>query len=191
MNKQYTEEEYEKLVPRIMEHMRKTPYQSPDGSGTGQAGEWGLFFDPRLSPFGYNESLAHEYFPLTQKETEVRGWKWHDDSEPQEQYLGPDYIVPEEIADIPDDITKHILRCSVTGKPYKIIPQELKFYREMGIPIPRKCPDQRHLERMALRNPRKLWKRNCAKCREEIQTTYAPERPEIVYCEECYLATVY
>jgi hypothetical protein len=178
LNKQYTKEEYEKLVPKIIEHMRKT-------------GEWGLFFDPNISPFGYNESLAHEYFPLRKEETTERGWKWFEDAEPQNQYLGPDYVIPGKIEDVNDDITKQILRCSITGKPYKIIPQELKFYREMDLPIPTKCPDQRHKERMALRNPRKLWKRKCMKCKKEIQTTYAPERPEIVYCEECYLSTVY
>ena len=31
----------------------------------------------------------------------------------------------------------------------------------------------------------------CAKCEKEIESTYAPERPEIIYCEECYLAEVY
>ena len=90
-----------------------------------------------------------------------------------------------------DDICQKILLCKITGKPYKIIPQELKFYKDMGIPIPRICPDQRHKERMTLRNPRKLWARKCMKCQKDIQTTYAPERPEIVYCEECYLASVY
>ena len=95
------------------------------------------------------------------------------------------------IADVSDDIVKHILTCEITGKPYKIIPQELKFYREMNLPIPRKCPDQRHKERMALRNPRKLWSRKCKKCGKEMQTTYAPERQEIVYCEECYLKEIY
>jgi hypothetical protein len=119
------------------------------------------------------------------------GWKWHDDEEKKDQYMGPSAIIPDHIRDVPDEITKQILTCEITGKPYKIIPQELKFYREMNIPIPRKCPDQRHKERMALRNPRKLWLRQCAKCQKNIQTTYAPDREEIVVCEECYLKTVY
>jgi len=120
-----------------------------------------------------------------------RGWKWHEEPESQKQYLGPTYALPQNIGDVSDDITKQILRCDVTGRPYKIIPQELKFYREMGIPVPRKCPDQRHKERLALRNPRKLWSRACAKCQKPIETTYAPDRPESVYCERCYLETVY
>jgi hypothetical protein len=175
---QYSQEEYEKLVPKIIENMRKN-------------GEYGIFFLNTISPFGYNETVAQEYFPLTKEEVLVRGWSWHDEEEKSDQYLGPKYDIPDSISDVPDDITKQILLCEVTGKPYKIIPQELKFYREMGIPIPRKCPDQRHKERMALRNPRKLWNRQCMKCQKDIQTTYAPERPEIVYCASCYLETVY
>ena len=178
LNNQYTKEEYETLAPKIIEHMRKT-------------GEWGEFPHPFLSPFSYNESLAHEEFPLSKDEVLARRWKWSDDEEKKDQYRGPRYALPEMIADVSDDIVKHILTCEITGKPYKIIPQELKFYREMNLPIPRKCPDQRHKERMALRNPRKLWSRKCKKCGKEMQTTYAPERQEIVYCEECYLKEIY
>jgi hypothetical protein len=120
-----------------------------------------------------------------------RGWNWHEDTDSRKQYLGPETRIPDSIRDVPDDITSRILRCEATGTLYKIIPQELKFFREYGIPIPLRCPDQRHRERMALRNPRKLWKRTCMKCKKPIETTYAPERPEIVYCESCYLASVY
>ncbi|USN57480.1 MAG: hypothetical protein H6766_03435 [Candidatus Peribacteria bacterium] len=51
-NKQYTKEEYNALVPKIIEHMKQT-------------GEWGEFFHPSLSPFGYNETVANEYYPVT------------------------------------------------------------------------------------------------------------------------------
>ncbi len=178
LNKQYTKEEYEKLVPAIIECMRNT-------------GEWGEFFPTAVSPFAYNETVAQEYFPLTENEVREKGWQWHTEEDTRKNYLGPQTEIPEDIRSIGDDITQHILVCEKTGKLFKIIPQELKFYREMGIPVPRKCPDQRHKERMALRNPRKLWNRECAKCRKPIETSYAPERPEIVYCEECYLASVY
>jgi hypothetical protein len=58
-NKQYTKEEYEQLVPKIIEHMIKT-------------GERGQFFDPALSPFGYNETMAVEYFPLSKDEAVIK-----------------------------------------------------------------------------------------------------------------------
>ncbi len=176
-NKQYTKEQYEELAPKIIEHMRKT-------------GEWGEFFPAALSVFGYDESVAQEYFPLSTEEIQKRGWKLSGDKEKQ-QYLGPKEDVPDSIRDVTDDWTKKILTCEKTGKLYKVIPQELKFYRDLGIPLPKVCPDERHSERMALRNPLQLWNRECAQCEKSIQTTYAPDRPEIVYCEDCYLSTVY
>jgi hypothetical protein len=173
--------------------MRKTPYQSPSGSDTGQAGEWGQFFPRELSPFGYNETIAQEYFPLTKKQVLEKGWRWKEEEEgPEEQnYLGPVVPVPDDIKDADEGICTKILRCESSGKLFKINPKELTFYRTMKLPLPRKCFMQRQKERFALRNPRHLWKRNCAKCKKEIETTYSPERPETVYCEECYLATVY
>jgi hypothetical protein len=29
-------------------------------------GEWGEFFPLALSPFGYNETVAQDYFPITE-----------------------------------------------------------------------------------------------------------------------------
>ena len=55
LNKQYTKEEYEELVSQIIERMI-------------QRGEWGEFIPPSLSPFGYNESVAMDRFPLTEEE---------------------------------------------------------------------------------------------------------------------------
>ncbi len=178
LNKQYSKEEYEALVPKIIERMR-------------QRGEFGSFFPVPLSPFGYNQTMAQEYFPLTREEVKARGWRWVEEVDRSDQYMGADTPVPDSVRDASDDICNTIFRCAVTGKPFKIIPQELEYCRSRNLPLPDRCFDQRHKERMALRNPRKLWNRECLKCGKDIQTTYAPERPEIVYCEECYLASVY
>lgn len=178
LNKQYSKEEYEELVPRIIEHMQ-------------QAGEFGEFFPIESSAYGYNESIAQELFPLTREQVQQRGWKWCDGVESAEQYLGPPVEVPVDVSTVDDSICEKILRCEVTGKPYKIIPQELTFYRTLSLPLPWRCPDQRHRERIAQRNPRKLWKRHCQKCSKEIQTTYSPDRPETIFCEQCYLSAVY
>ena len=72
--------------------------------------------------------------------------------------------LPESIKDVGDDILNKVIICEVSGKPFRIIKPELEFYRKHNLPIPRKHPDQRHLERMQLRNPRKLRDRKCAKC---------------------------
>ena len=175
LNKQYSKEEYEKLVPKIIEQMEKNK-------------EWGEFFAPVISPFAYNDSLAIDFFPLSQKEAMEHGYKWRDkdqDKRPQT------YMAPENIQDVPDSIIKEVLACIKCGSNYKIISQELKFYRDQKMPIPTKCFKCRHYARMHGRNPRKLWQGACAKCQAPIQTTYAPDRLEIVYCEKCYLEAVY
>jgi formylmethanofuran dehydrogenase subunit E len=59
------------------------------------------------------------------------------------------------------------------------------------IPIPTKHFDIRYQELLGQRNMFKLYKKKCDKCGKNIQTTYALERPEIVYCEECYEKEIY
>lgn len=180
LNKQYTKEEYERIVPEIIKHMKKTK-------------EWGEFFPITKSLFGYNKTSAQLYYPLTKEEAQKKGFEW-DDYEaplPAVEKTIPAGKLPDHINDVPDDILKWAILCEKTGKPFKIQPLELKLLRKMNVPIPRRCPDERHRDRFALRNPRKFWNRQCAKCNKEIQTTYQPSRPETVYCEECYLASVY
>jgi hypothetical protein len=177
-NKQYTKEEYQELVPKIIKHMQNT-------------GEWGHFFPAQLSSFTYQDSLANDYFPLTKDKALNLQFNWKDQYSEHSQYLGSNYPIPECIEDVSDDITKAVLLCSITGQPFKITLQELKLYRKLDQPIPLKCPTQRHLDRIILRNPRKLWDRKCAKCSKAISTSYAPDRPEVVYCEACYLSEVY
>ena len=155
-----------------------------------ETGEWGEFFPVSLSPFGYNETVAQEYFPLTREEAVSKGYKWKDDEKENVQNTDKKNNIPDDISEVTDEILNQVIYCEKTGKPFKIQKAELQFYRKMNLPIPRLHPDERHRQRMALRNPRKLWDRNCANCNKEIQTTYAPERPEKVLCESCYLQVV-
>ncbi len=177
LNKQYTKEEYEALMPRIIEHMKKT-------------GEWGEHFQISMSAFGYNETIASEHFPLPKEQVLKLSGKWKED-EVENRYQGAVFKIPDDIKDVLDDITKQILSCETCEKNYKIIPQELEFYRKKGIPIPKNCFNCRHTARMAMRNPNKLWDRVCAKCSAPVKTSYAPERPETVCCESCYLKEIY
>ncbi|MFH0769860.1 MAG: hypothetical protein V1926_00610 [Candidatus Peregrinibacteria bacterium] len=203
LNKQYSKEEYETLVPRIIAHMRKTPLRffgasegqaslrSPSGNSAGQ--EWCEFFSPAVAPFAYNETTAQIYFPLSESEAAQRGFPWKD---PNDEPMSVEKIIaardiPPAIASVPDDILHWAVECEATKRPFKIIKQELEFYRKMHLPVPHVHPDDRHRRRMMLRNPRTLWSRKCAKCGKAIETTYSPERLERVYCEECYLKEVY
>lgn len=184
LNKQYTKEEYEKLVPKIIEHMK-------------QNGEWGEFFPVSMSIFAYNETIASEYFPLSKEKALSLGANWREE-DTLNRYQGPKITVPDDIENTNSEITKQILTCSargdnnrVCGKNYKIISQEFDLYRKIKVGVPKNCPDCRHKARQALRNPRRLWERNCDKCGSSIKTSYSPDRPEKVYCEACYLKEVY
>lgn len=172
LNKQYSKEEYEKLRAQLIEYMKKT-------------GEWGEFFPIKYSPFEYNETVAQEYFPLEKEQALKLGFKWKEKD--LKDYQKQTFEVPLDIKDVKEDIIGEILACDDCGKNYKIIDKELEFYKKLNLPIPRRCPDCRHLERMALRSPRKLWDRKCAKCGKEIKASYSKERTETVYCETCYL----
>ncbi len=208
LNKQYTKEEYEKLVPKIIEQMKVD-------------GEWGEFFPMAISPFGYNETVAMEYYPLNKEKAKELGAKWQEEDFGI-KYTGPFYepkdisfynpkTNPEAEKEI-EECKKGILKCEVTGRPFRVLPQELAQYIEKNIQLPRRHPDQRHLDRMAKLNPRQLWHRQCmcenqltinneqltgetecrhqGRCTNEFETTYAPDRPEKVYCEECYRKSV-
>ncbi len=175
-NKKYSEADYKELKEKIIEHMRKTE-------------EYGEFFTPQLSPFGYNETQGQIYMPLTKEEALAHGYRWED---LMPGTFGKETITPEQISDdikdIDEGILKEALRCLVCNKNYNIVKSELDFYQREKIPIPKVCPDCRYKNRIALRPPRKLWHRKCMKdgCNNEFETSYSPDRPEIIYCETCY-----
>jgi Zn ribbon nucleic-acid-binding protein len=181
LNKQYSKEEYETLVPKIIEQMQKT-------------GEWGEFFPASMSPFAYNESFIMDYAPLTREEALKRGFRWRDFDKKK---IPQTIQVPDDIKEVGASIANEVLACVECGTNFKIIPQELKFYQDKLIPIPDKCFICRHKARKESRNPRHLWDRKCNACGKDIRTSYAPERPTtplnggLVYCEACYLKEVY
>ena len=179
LNKKYSEEKYKEIREYIVRELTESD-------------QYGLFFPPELAPFAYNESIAQDNFPLTKEEVTASGFRWEDDVQKTEgkETLKPENI-PDHIKNVPDSITKEILRCVDCNRNYKITEQEFSFYKKMILPIPRKCFYCRHQDRIVRRGPYKFWNRNCAKCQKEIITNYAPDRPETIYCEKCYQAEVY
>ncbi len=188
LNKQYTKEQYEELVPKIKEHINKMPYIDKKG----RVYKYGEFFPVELSPFAYNETIANEYFPLTKQQAIDQGYTWYDKPKPEYEPTIKAKDLPDNIKDVDDSILKEVIQCSSSdcagSRVFRIIPQEYKFYKKMNLPLPRLCPDCRHRERIKQRNPMKLYTRQCMNkpCKNTFQTTYTPDRKEIVYCEKCY-----
>ncbi|MBU0648195.1 hypothetical protein KJ855_03365 [Patescibacteria group bacterium] len=191
LNKQYSREEYFELIEKIKLDMLERE-------------EYGEFFPIGLSHFGYNETIANELFPLEKEKAQKMGFGWSDYN-PESGYDGPWYEPNGDLNYYRDEshtgeLLQGILRCGVTGRPFRVVGPELAFYLKLNIPIPKKSPDQRFADRIALRNPRELWHRQCmceesghgheGRCEEEFETTYAPDREEKVYCEGCYQKSV-
>lgn len=184
LNKQYSEEEYIKLRAQIIEDMKNS-------------GEYGQFFPPALSAFGYNETIANDEWPLLKEDALAQRFNWSDETAGRYDPPTREWsAIPDAIVDIDESICKEVLACSECKKNFRILKAELAFYKKMNVPLPRRCFDCRHMARMHMRNPRKLWHRQCmcestghdhsARCTTEFETTYSPDRPEKVFCEECY-----
>ncbi|MFA6273605.1 MAG: hypothetical protein WC662_00390 [Candidatus Paceibacterota bacterium] len=196
LNKQYSKEDYENLIPKIIKHMNDLPYVDTNG----RIYKYGEFFPPELSPFCYNETIAGEYFPLTKEKALKEGYRWKD-SEPRNYKITKKVNeLSDEIEEVNDSILEDIIECEHNQKcnenctqGFRITEEELKFYKRMNLPLPHLCPNCRHYQRLKQRNPLKLWHRKCMKedCNNEFETSYSPDRSEIVYCERCYQQEVY
>ncbi|EKD76711.1 MAG: hypothetical protein ACD_43C00014G0002 [uncultured bacterium] len=185
LNKQYDEAEYMALRKKLVDHMT-------------EAGEYGENFPVTCAPFAYNETTAQDMFPLTKAEVKSRGWQWYEPVAKEIRYST--YRFTDDITKTKDDILQTFLTCARCKKSYKITGAELKFYRERNIPASRSCFECRHRARLARRNPRALWQRNCmcvqpdhghyGKCSTTFASAYSTDNPTMVYCDRCYEATI-
>lgn len=141
-NKQYTLEEYEVLVPRIIAHMQKTQ-------------SWWEYFPISISPFGYNETVAHDYFPVRKEDALRDHWHWSDTEVkiniPENADIVRAENLPDTSLELGKDILGKVIVCENSGKPYRIMALELSLYKKWWIPLPRIHHDIRHQERLKYR----------------------------------------
>lgn len=208
LNKQYSKEEYFDLLKKIKEHMNSMPYTDKKGC----VYKYGEFFPAELSPHSYNQSVANEHFPLDKTKVLSQGYTWHDASPKEYEITLEASRISDLISDIGEKILAEVIKCQNCSRAYRILVSELNFLKKHKLPIPRQCVNCRHAERISWRNSFKLYKKKCfcggekslntayqntAKhshdtepCPNEFETSYSPDRPEIVYCENCYNSEV-
>ncbi len=205
LNKQYSKEEYDELVPRIKKHMDAMPYVDAQG----RVYKYGEFFPPEFSPFAVNETAVMDFMAIDKPLATAFGLTWRESSAKEYQITIQANELVDHINDATDELTKQIIGCVSCGKGYRIVAGELQFLRRFSIPLPRKCFNCRHVERVNLRNKPVFYAGTCQcvgigsadgvyknhavhpehgtqKCPTIFKTSYAPDRPEIVYCESCY-----
>ena len=204
LNKQYTKEDYEKLRLKIIDHMNKMPYVDKQG----RSYPYGEFFPIEFSPLAYNNSILPDHFPLSKEEALAEGFRWEDYSAIEYQTTKDAKDIPDKIEDIQQDILKEILKCEKCNRAYRLIKPELQFLKQLKIPAPRWCIDCRHNKRISQRNRAVFYGRKCQcagqksengvyqntsshfhtdnHCPNQFETSYSLDRPEIIYCEQCY-----
>ena len=209
LNKQYTKEEYESLTAKIRRHMDEMPYVN----SWGIVYKYGEFFPIEFSPFGYNNTIAMQHFPITEKEANEKGYLWVDAEFNKYTITQKASELPDAISDATADILKEVLECEVCKKAYRIIENEFNFLRKEKLPLPHLCSECRHERRIGDRLKIQLFDRACmcsgreddnkkyqntiahnhgdSHCDEKFKTGYSPDRNEIVYCEKCYQTEVY
>lgn len=194
-NKEYSKEEYEILAEKIRKHMDEMPYKDKKG----RVFRYGEFFSIEVIPFSYNDSVVCEYFPLTKEKILEKGYKY---KEPETKNYKPTILAHQlpAIKDASEEILKEIVQCEHMGRcnhkctmAFRIIQNELNICKILETPLPKLCPNCRHMERIELLNPPRLYHGKCMNtgCENEFETSYAPSRPEIIFCDSCYKKEVY
>ena len=206
-NVQYSKEEYFALLEQIKTKMIADK-------------EYGEFFPLYISPFPYNDTVAQEYFPHDEAWAKEKGMRWGNLEEKNYTPTMSANDLPNDIAGVTDDILKEVIACTDNAtcahgctKAFRIVADELAFYRRRNLPLPRKCPNCRYYRRLAYRNPSVLRDTVCmcggetlsngvyqntighehgaSACGKNISTTIPEDAGLIVYCEECYKKEVF
>jgi hypothetical protein len=181
-NKQYNKDEYEKTVAKIINKMIQDNQR------------WD-FFPEDIAPYTYNNSTIMDYFPLD-KETATKKWyKWRDNTE---EINIPEWIklvdaknLPFNSNDITDDIINNAVLCEISKRPFRILKEELAFYRKWNIPFPHRHPDIRFDDRIKRMPPKRLQIRKCDKTWEIILSVYPQNTEFKVYGETAFNKEVY
>jgi len=172
LNKPYSKSEYEKTITKIITQLKREWV-------------WGEFFPKYFSPFWYNESAAQNYTPLTKENAESLWYNWSDyilQAQKVEKIIPADSL-PHDINNIPNDILNWAIKCSKTQKVFRILSQELEFYRKFQLRVPIIHPDERQISRLSRKNARQLHKRTCSWCKKNLTSVY---KKDIIYCDDCY-----
>jgi len=182
-NKEYSKEEYNKIIPEIIAQMIRDK-------------KWWEFFDPQLSYFWYNESMAMDYHPLTKDEALKRWYKRSDYETPapkvEKTVLGESLpkvwckTIQEKKPEFLQKLVNYAIVCEVSKKPFRIIKQEIDFYVKHNIPLPTKHPDIRHQERFLRKDWVIMHLIHCDECGEEMLSVHEKEQWKKILCEKCF-----
>ena len=150
-------------------------------------GEYGKFLPYSMSAGPFNFSTSFLYLPETKKEDILKlGGYWEDIDESHIKGM-PTSELPDDIKDVPDTIITQALICPETGWRFNIAENELIFYKENNIPLPRYHFDVRIKKSLKYLMTFRSYPYKCFYCQKDIMAFYPPEwNYQKIACEECY-----
>jgi len=211
LNKQYSKEDYLALKEKIIVHMRKAGEWGEYFPSKFSPFSYNESVAQDYFPLKKEEALAKGYLWRDKERQEYQ--VTIPASKLPETITGTDNSILNEVIGCITQESPGVKESRpLCVGAFRIVPLELALYRKLKIPVPQKCFPCRRTDRFTLRNPRRLWKQHCGcagqesssgayrntaahqhgegKCPNGFETSYAPDRPEIVYCESCYNAEV-
>jgi hypothetical protein len=99
--------------------------------------------------------------------------------------------LPDHIDQVDDDIVNKIIICEVSGKPFRIIKQELDWLRRMRLPLPRRHPNIRNDKRISHIDPWDFVLRKCDKTGDTIVSVHPTTDSKKVYSVKAYHEAIY
>lgn len=180
-NKQYTKEQYEIHLPKLIKKMNKN-------------WERWEFFHPSLSPFAYNETVAQDSFPLNKDISSKIWYAWQDknyDPNIPNDVEVIQWINLPDISIVKDSIVKKIILCEISWRPFRILKKELEIHRYFSLPLPIYHPDIRHKLRIEKTPKRVLHNRVCDKTNKDIISVYPQTVKHKVYSETAYQQEIF
>ncbi len=216
LNKQYDEKTYRELREKIIGHMSTMPYKDKKGRTYSYGEMFPIEICPHsynetlaqeYVPLSKEEADTFGYAWYENEEknyTITKSWKELPDASAEM----PENILSEVILCEAWDIDKKLAQQHKCTMAFKLTPNEVAMYKKWNLPLPRKCPNTRNYELSLIRNPVAFYQRTCqcngatsengayantakhshgeGRCPNEFETSYSPDRPETVYCEQCY-----
>lgn len=179
-NKQYSEEEYWKLVDALKCAML-------------DRGEYGRFFSPACSPYGYQFAIGMLFSVYDEDELSLLGAPLFDKTASSVVEAEHGVIISTNLPDSSLDpsaasfVSKPILD-PISKRLYSITPREFAFYQKHQLPLPRQHPLERLWALCKLSNAIFPVKGQCDNCSKSLSfhpnQTFASRK---VFCEPCYL----
>lgn len=161
-NKPYSKEAYFATVEKLKAAMK-------------ERGEYGQFFPAELSPFPYEDTIAYDLFEGNEVSAFER--EYEAGVKVKDEKSGEMIGVVNQV----EAAAGKPVMCAVSGTKFSYNAQELAFYQEHGVPLPRVCMAVRYRQRMELMDTGFTLLPVTLENGEKASTTFAhPKRKKIV-----------